>query len=134
MNRLKTNQIQQVKEMFLEKQQYICPLCTISLREMPSVNICLDHDHHTGMVRGVLCRNCNSMEGKISRAITRAKRTLSVVEYLRRLQEYWAFNQSGSIIHPTFKTPEEKLLLRNKRARLARAKRKCRTKRYLKNN
>lgn len=94
---------------------------------MSPENICLDHNHSTGYVRGALCRNCNSMEGKINNAVRRAKGKSTAQEFITRLVQYWE-NTKGltTFVHPTFKTAEEKTALRNKRARLARAKRKCR--------
>jgi hypothetical protein len=36
-----------------------CPLCELPFRETP----CIDHDHTTGRVRGLLCRTCNRALG-----------------------------------------------------------------------
>lgn len=59
MNRLKTTEIKEAKEVLLEEQEYICPLCDKDLSEEEPRNICLDHCHITGQIRAVLCRNCN---------------------------------------------------------------------------
>lgn len=87
-------------------------------------NICLDHDHGTGHIRAVLCRNCNGIEGKIYNLANRAKRDATPLWWLEKLCEYWKHyieNPTG-VYHPVHKTADEKRLLKNKRARLKRAK------------
>lgn len=45
------------KEQYDELNRGICRIC---LREFsPRVRPCVDHDHHTGEVRGVICLYCN---------------------------------------------------------------------------
>lgn len=44
----------------LEKQGGVCPICVEAPR-LPSV----DHDHDSGVVRGILCRTCNAALGII---------------------------------------------------------------------
>lgn len=113
--------IQQIKEKYLEAQTWKCPLCDLDLHTVLTCNICLDHNHTTGRVRGVLCRNCNAMEGKISGAIRRARRNLDTYGFINRLIRYWERDiLSVAEIHPAFKTPEQKKALYKKRR-----KRKC---------
>jgi Recombination endonuclease VII len=45
----------------LEKQDGLCPLCSISLNYDTGV---VDHCHFTGTVRGILCVGCNLALGK----------------------------------------------------------------------
>ena len=42
----------------LEAQLHKCALCKKPTRELKS-KLCVDHDHRTGRVRGLLCRPCN---------------------------------------------------------------------------
>lgn len=45
-----------------ESQGYVCAIC----RSLPQPRfgvLCVDHDHATGVVRGLLCHNCNSAIG-----------------------------------------------------------------------
>ena len=84
----------------------------------------LDHDHTTGFLRDVLCRNCNGIEGKVFNLARRAKAGLTTEEWLRNLVAYWerhASPQHGGILHHTHKTEEEKRLARNAKARAKRA-------------
>ncbi len=111
----KQNQIKELKSFILDTQDNICPLCKLDLLTIEPKNICLDHDHDTGLVRGVLCRNCNSMEGKITNCIRRAKRSNTKEEWFENLILYW--NVSLDVMHPLHKTPEQKKELRKKRAK-----------------
>ena len=84
---------------------------------------CLDHNHNTGVVRGVLCRNCNGIEGKIANLVNRAKRHSTGLEWLGRYILYHlkhSTDQTG-LLHPLHKTDDEKRLARNAKARKVRA-------------
>jgi Recombination endonuclease VII len=87
---------------------------------------CLDHDHYTGVVRGVLCRNCNGMEGKIKNLAVRGKRALSIMQYLANIVRYWVYHSVDrtGLVHPTHLTDDEKRVKRNTKARKARAAKK----------
>jgi hypothetical protein len=59
------------------------------------------------------------MEGKIFNLSRRGKREKTEIEYLSKIIEYWKFHLENprDIMHPTHKTPDEKRLRRNKKAR-----------------
>lgn len=63
--------------MFVE-QRGRCAICSRVQEERPLV---VDHDHATGMVRGLLCANCNSGIGLLQE---RPDVLTSAIEYLRR--------------------------------------------------
>lgn len=125
MDRLKASEIKEAKSILLESQKYLCALCDQDLSEVQEKNICLDHSHVTGCVRAVLCRNCNSIEGRIWNFANRAKRNHTIVQWLKRMMDYIEYheNNPSGIYHPKHKTENEKRLARNKKARL-RAKKK----------
>lgn len=103
----------------LAKQGGKCPICQIDLRRIEERNVCIDHCHITGVIRGALCRNCNGLEGRISAIAKRGKKDLTVLKWLRNVVEYLTLHQTPQtqFIHHSFKTPEQKLEARNAKAR-----------------
>jgi len=51
------------KKFILAAQGWKCPICGKTI-EPGSSDACLDHNHNTGAIRGVLCRQCNLYVGK----------------------------------------------------------------------
>jgi len=131
MRKLKHSEIPTIRESIKIAQGNKCPLCLASFTDakmvkrklVPKYQPALDHDHATGHIRGVLCTNCNGMEGKIKNRVNRAKRELSLIQWLENLLKYWKQhnNPKTVLIHPTHKTDDEKRLAINKKARLKRA-------------
>ena len=71
--------IKPMRELIAEEQHNICPMC-----QRPLDNPCLDHFHRerlggTGHVRGVLCRGCNALLGKIENNCRRNKVPLEML-------------------------------------------------------
>lgn len=66
-------------EEILQAQRNQCAICGVALKST-GTHTHLDHDHHTGRIRGVLCTNCN-------RGLGHFKDNLSIlekaIEYLR---------------------------------------------------
>lgn len=58
---------------FVESQNGVCPLCD---KPLDDVEVHVDHDHETGMLRGLLCRTCNNRLGWYE------QRARKVAEYL----------------------------------------------------
>ncbi len=54
-----------VRLKILAAQDYKCAVCGVSLKGKLRGGPTLDHDHDTGLVRGVLCKVCNTFEGKL---------------------------------------------------------------------
>lgn len=63
----------------LKEQDNQCALCDEPL-ELPSKSAHIDHDHRTGRIRGVLCRQCNTALGKLGDTIEKLE---EVVRYLK---------------------------------------------------
>ena len=123
MRKLKTSELAQARGILLKTQGGVCPLCLGKMGGKAKQPV-LDHDHGTGFVRDVLCRNCNGMEGKVFNLARRAKNGATEKEWLERLIAYYQRHltpQHGGVVHPTHKTEAEKKLARNKKARLKRA-------------
>lgn len=113
--RIKRTDVVRVRKMFQDRQNNICPLCNTEIAEDMAV---LDHSHTHGYIRGVLCRNCNAMEGKILNLANRAKRTGTVLEWLTRLVSYETIHDTPQthFIHHLHRTDAEKKTYAKKRA------------------
>ncbi len=120
MRRLKTSEVALYRAKLMLAQGRKCALCG---QTMKPADACLDHDHHSGAIRAVLCRNCNRGEGRVRTVATACKRSGTQLEWLKSLVEYLTKHQypQTQFLHPTFKTDEEKRLARNKRAQRRRA-------------
>lgn len=62
----------------LLEQDFTCPIC---LKPMDFEKLCIDHNHETGKVRGVLDNSCNTALGKFDdnvATLTRAQMYLEV--------------------------------------------------------
>jgi hypothetical protein len=109
--KLKHSEIRDWRIRQLGTQDYFCALCGDSIEPTEAV---LDHDHKTGLIRQVLHRGCNSMLGKIENNMPRSKMTMErLEEFAGRLVEYIK-TQHTEVLHPTYKTPEERKMGRGR--------------------
>lgn len=125
MRRIKSSEIATIRKLIMARQGGLCPICTINLINTGKIPA-LDHDHDLGHIRGVLCANCNGLEGKVSNLAVRGKRHMTYLEWLKRLVaylEHHSVDRTG-LIHPTHLTPDEQREKRNAKARAARARTK----------
>mgnify|MGYP001159461112 FL=1 len=55
---------------------WMCPICEVEkIREFKN-DICLDHNHETGKIRGYICGSCNASIGKFHEKIDRLERAI----------------------------------------------------------
>ena len=66
---------------FLEEQDNKCGACGIEFFALSDVNV--DHDHSTGVVRGLLCQNCNRGLGSFGDSVDRLRKA---IVYLQKCQ------------------------------------------------
>lgn len=59
----------------LEKQGGLCAICG----KEDLIRLCVDHDHKTGIVRGLLCGNCNQGLGKFKDSL---ELLIQAIDYL----------------------------------------------------
>lgn len=129
--KLKTSEVAAYKQELMERQGYKCPLCGGSLKAVTSVNRVLDHDHDTGFCRAVVCRGCNGAEGKILGVISgygkAGNNKYFQLKWLENLYNYWKLHQTPQTdkLYHKHQTEAEKREARNRKARLAYAKKKA---------
>lgn len=102
----------------------LCALCGKPIDLTIKGEGVIDHDHDTGLIRGVLHRSCNAAEGKAANAIGQwgAKSTKygDIIAFMENLLAYLK-REPTQYIYPLHKTPDEKREIRNAKAREARA-------------
>lgn len=58
-----------------KKAEYSCMIC-----KQPRNKLCVDHNHETGKVRGILCHNCNAALGLLDENIEVIKTMIKYLE------------------------------------------------------
>lgn len=123
--KLKATEVFKVRNDLAIQQGNRCAICKGQIGIKAPLDPVLDHDHQTGAVRGVLHRGCNSLLGKIENNAPRYG-VRDVFAFTNGVASYLSKHLTNitGLTHPTHRTDEEKRLLRNKRARISRAKKK----------
>lgn len=121
MTRLTHSQVSLIRARILAEQGGRCAICALPIKKD-----CLDHDHDTGAVRGVCCSGCNALLGKVENNFKRygVQNLAAFCNGLAGYLQKHTLNITG-YLHPTHRTDDEKRLLKNKRARVSRAKAKA---------
>jgi len=68
----------------IKLQNGLCPICKLTLSEIDSKNIHVDHDHKTNRVRGVLCTNCNSGLGHAKDNVDTLQNSIEYLNYYNK--------------------------------------------------
>ncbi|WP_337015286.1 endonuclease domain-containing protein [Leclercia sp. AS011] len=96
------------KQKLFTDQQGKCAICRLPLE---SVNkACLDHNHFTGNVRGLLCASCNTFEGRCLNIMYRAgyRNKVDFADVLEQLSRYWREDHSNNPIHQNYVNDQSK--------------------------
>ncbi len=64
----------------LEQQGGKCALCPVVFSSEGRRNLCVDHDHDTGRVRGLLCARCNTSIGQLGDNADGLRKALAYLE------------------------------------------------------
>ncbi len=89
--------------MILAGQHGGCALCHRDLSALPTKLVHVDHDHATGLVRGILCSNCNSGLGLLDDDPKLLARAIEYVLEFRMLAEICPSNRKDlSHENPSF--------------------------------
>jgi len=108
---LKHKEIKSIREELLEQQEGLCPICKNIIEPWEAM---LDHEHKkriggTGLIRGVLCRQCNIFLGKIENNCRRyGIHIRSLPKALRRISKYLRIDHKP-LRHPSERIQEPKL-------------------------
>ena len=73
---------------FLKNQNFLCILCqnpeTFTYNNTETIRrLSIDHDHRTGLIRGLLCNKCNILIGQIE-----TNNIFNLNTYLNKIREY----------------------------------------------
>jgi len=121
---LKSKDIPAIRKQILEEQGYHCPLCGKPLSDKDRIT--LDHQHKyrksddnivdgNGLVRGVLCADCNVIEGRLHNAMARFMHQpdrSQRIQWVKNLAEYYQ-KDFYPYVHPTEVKKEPMLSKRN---------------------
>lgn len=120
MRQIETKHLESVRKQLVLKQKNVCAICGQGFTRADGPVV--DHDHDTGVIRGVIHRSCNMAEGKLKVKANRGHKGVKAYELLIGLGKYLEHHQVAKtqLIHPTFMTPDQKRKQRNLKAKIAR--------------
>lgn len=75
---------------FAEQQNHRCAICGTDKFDGRRKRFCVDHCHSTGVVRGLLCFNCNAMLGCARDSVQTLKTAIAYLErHPKNTQDNW---------------------------------------------
>ena len=106
---LKNKDLKWVRAKLLEEQDYICAICGCNLKDdikNNPKNLHVDHQHFGDkLIRGILCRRCNTIEGKLWNFYNRytKKELKSKEDYMSMIRglNFYYDNHLTEFIHPS---------------------------------
>lgn len=124
---LKTSEVASVLQQLVKKQDMKCGICGQFFTKRDYA--VLDHNHDTGFIRGAIHNSCNGTEGKIKVRAQFGHSGVSAEDYVIGLGKYLEHHKTPrwNFLHPTHLSTEDKRVIRNSKARAARAKAKAKT-------
>lgn len=130
--KLTRGQVRSISLKILKEQGGVCAISgkPIDVSAKAGANsMCLDHDHRSGLVRGVLSRGVNGAEGKVYNAVARwagygQQDVEGICQFLESMAAYLR-KEPYPYIYPTHLSDEEKKLKAAAKARKARATKKA---------
>lgn len=119
MQRARVKDIKILREQYLSEQLGYCAICAEPIEPTEAV---LDHCHKTGQLRAVLHRGCNAYIGHLENNMARNR--ISPERLASILANFIRYvTAQKPILHPTFRTPEERAERAKLRAKKRRQKR-----------
>lgn len=105
MQKLKTKDLNSVRDELLENQEFKCGICKTDLSDEDNTNRHVDHNHDSGEIRGVLCRRCNLLEGTLYYRFRRSGHVSLETDYLVWLGQHIDYLKSAitNYEHPAHK-------------------------------
>ena len=91
MKRITSGKINEVRQELLENQNFKCSMCDEDLKDEDNTNRHVDHNHDSGMIRGVLCRRCNLLEGTLYYRFRRSGHVGKETDYIWWLEKHLAY-------------------------------------------
>jgi hypothetical protein len=73
----------------LDSQNNVCAICKQPFNN--TGNCCVDHSHNNGVVRGIICKNCNLLLGDVSDSVSII---INLIIYLMSNNNYGLFSQN----------------------------------------
>jgi hypothetical protein len=120
MRQIETKHLESIRNQLRDKQGNLCAVCGRGFTRTDGPVV--DHDHTTGVIRGVLHRSCNMAEGKIKVKANRGHKGVPAYDLLIGLGDYLRKHKTAQtgLIHPSHMTAEQKRIQRNNKAKIAR--------------